>query len=249
MSMTGPTTDRTLDRVRALLQQAEHPNTGPEEAAAFTARAAQIMARHGIEAAIAAERGPVRDEPASTRLPMDQPYSREKAVLFASVCRACRCTPVHHVNGKVTEAVTVLGFKADLDRARMLFASLLIQAVRDLAATDVPHGVRSRGGNTVAAWRRAWMAGFAHEIGRRLIEIELATEREATGPGTALVLASRADRVQAAVREEFPMLSKARPRTFRRDGYGFGREAGRRADIGQSGLSGTGRAQLGRTAT
>lgn len=242
--------DRMLARVRALLQQAEHPYTGLDEARAFTARAAEIMAKYGIDEALAAERGP--DGPGSVtsvQVPLDQPYSTEKGSLLSHIARACRCQTVHHTWGRVTTSVTMFGYRSDLDRVAVLFASLLVQAAQALEAEAVPYDVRWEGRNAVAAWRRSWLVGYAQTVGARLHEVERRAARDAdaaagSGPGTALVLASREERVKAAVSEAFPKLIKNR-RRLTGDGHARGQAAGRRADIGLDRVGGAARGQIG----
>ena len=50
--------DSRLAKIRKLLAQAEDPAATPEEASAFTAKAAELIAAYGIDAALLEDRAP-----------------------------------------------------------------------------------------------------------------------------------------------------------------------------------------------
>ncbi|MEV4705532.1 DUF2786 domain-containing protein [Actinoplanes sp. NPDC049316] len=54
-------TDRLLERVRKLLAKAESPACTPAEAEAFTAEAAELIAKYGVDQALLAGAGPALD--------------------------------------------------------------------------------------------------------------------------------------------------------------------------------------------
>jgi hypothetical protein len=222
-----------LDTVRKLLAKAEAAGT-PAEAETYTAKAVELMARYGIDAALLGAVRPGHDEIGASRIAMDDPYSAGKARLLAWTAAALRCRAVLHsaAGGKVA-AVTVFGFASDRERVELLYTSLLLQATGQLVRLRPP-----RHGESVAAYRRSWLYGFAAEVHRRLTEAEDRAEREhvpsgGAGPGLALVLADRSDRVERAYAEAFPGLGRARRTTFSGSGYARGAEAGRRADLGR----------------
>jgi hypothetical protein len=227
--------EKLMERVRALLAQAEHPNTGQGEAEAFTARAAQLMAKYGIDAALVAERGQVREQVSTVRIALDAPYTQEKASLLAAVARSGRCRVVLHSWGRQVSSVTVFGFPADLERVQVLYTSLLVQATRDLVRT-------STFGNP-AAYRRTWLLGFTQAVSARLTAVDQQaqadthTTSEQGGRSVALVLADRTARVDAELAAQFRILSGS----GRREGYA----AGRRADLGTTRIARTGRGQIG----
>lgn len=232
-----------LDTVRKLLAKAERAATA-EEAGTYTAKAVEMMARHGIDAALLAAARPGEDEVGALRIAMQDPYSAGKARLLGWIASALRCRSVSHQHwrGGRTEAVTVIGFASDRERVELLYTSLLLQAGAELA--------RQRpvwAGESVAAYRRTWLHGFAVEVHRRLVAAEsaardVAEARAAPPPGAAggpgprvgLVLAERSARVEAAFAEAFPVLGTGRPSRLSGSGYGAGAAAGQRADIGHS---------------
>ena len=100
-------------------------------------------------------------------------------------------------------------------------------------------------GESVAAYRRSWLHGFAVRVHERLAEAEAAAaDREAgtAGAGSspsdaarsvALVLADRTARVDQAYAEVFPQVGRARQARLSGSGYAEGDRAGARADLGR----------------
>lgn len=228
-----------LDTVRKLLAKADRAATAAE-AEAYTAKAVELMARHGIDAALLHAAHPGSDEIGVRRIGMDDPYSAGKARLLAWTASALRCRAVLHQawGGKVA-AVTVFGFASDRERVEMLYTSLLLQAGTQL--------VRQRPawpGESVAAYRRSWLSGFSAEVHRRLVDAEASAARTADrAPGAsdgrtlALVLADRTDRVARAYAEAFPTVGTARRSVLSGSGYASGAAAGERADLGGRGVA------------
>jgi hypothetical protein len=237
-------TDR-LDVVRKLLAKADRAAT-PEEAQTYTAKAVELMARHGIDAALLDAADPGRDEIGAGRIPMDDPYSAGKARLLARTASALRCRAILHEawGGKVA-AVTLFGFASDRERVELLYTSLLLQAGSGLQRLRP-----ARPGESVAAYRRSWLHGFAVEVHRRLVEAEsgaVAGQPAPQGGGrsVALVLADRTDRVDRAYAEAFPGLGRARRSTLSGSGFGAGAAAGERADLGRDRVGSGRRRALG----
>lgn len=235
--------EKKLDVVRKLLAKAESAAT-PEEAETYTAKAVELMARHGIDAALLAAAQPGHDEIGQVRLAMDDPYSAGKARLLAWTARALRCRAIlHSARGGRVAAVTVFGFASDRERVELLYTSLLLQATGQLVRLRPPWP-----GESVAAYRRSWLYGFADAVQQRL---RAAEERAAQAadipgrPGVALVLADRSHRVEKAYEEAFPALGQARPVTFSGSGFTHGTEAGRRADLGGTAVGPDRRRALG----
>ena len=255
---TGPTSPpgeqhlpaSRLDRVRKLLAKAERAGT-PDEAEIYTAKAVELMARHGIDDAVLAAADPLRtaDRIGSVRVEIDDPYSAGKARLLGWTASALACRWVmHDARGGRVPAVTVFGFDSDRERVE-LYTSLLLQAARPLAELRP-----LRRGESVAAYRRSWLYGFAARIHERLREAQSRAVRErdddpgsAAGAGSsaALVLADRGDQVDRAYAEEFPSLRRARRPSVSGSGYRQGADAADRADLGGGPrVGGTGRGRV-----
>ena len=237
-----------LDTVRKLLAKADGAAT-PAEAEVYTAKAVELMARHGIDEALLAAAAPHRDEVATCRIPVADPYSAGKARLLAWTASALRCRAVlHEAPGGRVAAVTVLGFAADRARVELLYTSLLLQASSQLARQRPAWA-----GESVAAYRRSWLHGFAVRVHQRLVEAEARAAESAaaaraspsaTGPSVALVLADRSARVDRAYAEEFPQIGRARRAQLSGSGYAAGAHAGAQADLGGRAVAPTGRQAL-----
>jgi hypothetical protein len=243
----GPAMDETqcdgsqLARVRKLLAKAERAAT-PEEAQAYTQKAVELMARHGIDEALLAAGEPGRDEIGVSRVAIADPYSAGKARLLGWTATALRCRAVlHQVGGGRVAEVTVFGFRSDRERVELLFTSLLLQAAHELARCRP-----MTRGESVAAYRRSWLHGFALQVHRRLAEAERRAAEAASADGssrgaagrTALVLADRRDQVDRAYAEAFPLLDRGRRTVLSGSGFPAGAAAGDRADLGARPLRG-----------
>jgi Protein of unknown function (DUF2786) len=239
MESTRQMESTKLGRVRKLLAKAERAGT-PEEAQTYTEKAVELMARHGIDVALLAAADPGRDEIGITRIPVADPYSAGKARLLGWTAAALRCRAVlHQARGGRVTAVTVFGFASDRERVEVLFTSLLLQATAQLVARRP-----ERAGESVAAYRRSWLHGFAVAVHRRLADAERraadAGPVGAAGEGrrTDLVLADRRDRVERAYAEAFPTLGRGRRPALSGTGFPAGVDAGERADLGAPAVPG-----------
>ena len=87
--MTTEAPDKLLDRVRKLLAKAEDESCTPPEAQALTAKAAELMAKYGIDRALLAAVRPETDPPSSRMLDIDNPWGRVKAHLLCGLGRRC----------------------------------------------------------------------------------------------------------------------------------------------------------------
>jgi hypothetical protein len=224
-----------LDRVRKLLAKAEAEGVTPPEAEAFTAKAAELMARYGIDRARLAATRPDTDRPGSRIIDISNPWAQVRAHLLAGLAGAMRCQCVLLTTSKPGQRIHVFGYASDLERADILYTSLLLQMARGLTTADVPAGVRSP-----RAWRRSWLLGFVSAV---ITRVRAAEERAAAsseaethaGPSTALVLADRAVVIRHQLEQAYPVTRHTRI-TYSGRGYSDGYAQGQRADIGNSRL-------------
>jgi Protein of unknown function (DUF2786) len=229
--------ERLLDRVRKLLAQAEDDSVTPAEAQAFTAKAAALMAKYGIERALLAAERPETDKPADRVIDIDNPWAREKAHLLSGLASALRCHCILLNGTRPGSRVHIFGFASDIDRTDLLYTSVLIQMSHGLAGARVPEWSSSP-----RAWRRSWLLGFATAVISRVREAEHRATAAATAPGaaegerTALVLADRSLVIRRQVEHAYPVTRKARV-TYSGSGYRDGYAQGQRADIGTTRLS------------
>ncbi|GGM82388.1 hypothetical protein GCM10007977_099870 [Dactylosporangium sucinum] len=230
-----------LDKVRKLLAKAEDPACTREEAEALTAKAAELIAKYGIDQAVlAAAEAAGRPQVVGNRLvELEPPYLREKAHLLHVVAGSLRCRSVR-LERRGADGLRVsmhlFGLESDVDGVELLFASLLVQAARALLAEGVPDGEQP------AAWRRSWLVGFAAAVAQRFAEADRRSREAGPDlPGVALVLADRRRAVDLAVEEAYPRLTRGRARRLTGGGYAAGQEAGQRADLGGARVGAGGR--------
>jgi hypothetical protein len=231
--VTTEASDRLLDRVRKLLAKAEAEGVTPEEAQALTAKAAELMAKYGIDRALLAARRPETDRPDSRMVDIYNPWGRVRAHLLCGLASALRCQPILVTSAEGTLHVHIFGYASDLERADLLYTSVLIQMWHGLVAARVPARVQS-----TRAWRRSWLLGFAAAV---IARVQAAEARAAATAVTAadghretnaqLVLADRSLVIRRNVAAAYPHTRTARL-TYSGNGYGDGYEQGKRADIG-----------------
>ena len=238
--MTADTPGALLGRVRKLLAKAEAEGVTPAEAEALTAKAAELMARYGIDRALLAAARPDTDRPADRVIDVPNPWSRVKAHLLGGLASAirCACVQLPRTGPGAATRVHVFGYACDLERAEILYTSLLIQMAHGLAAAEVPASARS-----VRSYRRSWLLGYVSAVVARVREAEeraAATARPepAGGQSTALVLAGRQHVVQSECRRAYPVTRTMRV-TYTGSGYRDGYRQGQRADVGAARVRGT----------
>jgi hypothetical protein len=224
-----------LDRVRKLLAKAEAEGVTPPEAEALTAKAAELMARYGIDRARLAASRPDTDRPSSRIIDIANPWAQVRAHLLAGLAGAMRCQCVLLSTTKPGARIHVFGYASDLERADILYTSLLLQMARGLTTAVVPAGV------SVRAWRRSWLLGFVTAV---ITRVKSAEDRAAAsaqgetqaGPSTALVLADRAVVIRRQLEQTYPVTRRTRI-TYSGRGYSAGYTQGQQADIGNARLS------------
>jgi hypothetical protein len=176
------------------------------------------------------------DEVGHRIISIDNPYARDKAHLLTSVADPLRCQTVH-TYGSGRYVVRVYGFMTDLERVELLYTSLLLQATRELV-----HVRPDEWGESTAAYRRSWLAGFASAVATRLHRAErrAAAEQPTAGDGTstALVLRDRSALVDGVVTADYPRLRTMRRRSLAGTGRSDGFASGTRADLGAHRLDG-----------
>src|SRR5579864_1734022 len=199
-----------LDRVRKLLAKAEAEGVTPPEAEALTAKAAELMARYGIDRARLAAARPDTDRPDSRIIDIDNPWAQVRAHLLAGLAGAMRCQCVILHTSRPGTRIHVFGYASDLERTDILYTSLLLQMAHGLTAARVPAAASSP-----RAWRRSWLLGFVSAVCGRIKEAEERAANRAVaedngGPSTALVLADRSVVIRQQVNETYPVTRTSR---------------------------------------
>ncbi|WP_369186502.1 DUF2786 domain-containing protein [Streptomyces sp. R08] len=229
--------DGKLAKIRALLAKAEDPATTPEEAQSYFGKAAELMAKYGIERAMLAATDPNADRPGDRVIKVEGTYTTDRLYLLGYVATALHCVSIKKKVSRGITEVHLFGYESDLDRVELLFTSLLLQMFNGMR-----HGRPGPGESTVT-YRKAWAGGFILRIDERLREIEARAQREApatdTGRSTELVVADRKAVVEARFAAAYPDAIDPTGSTRRRGrGLDDGRDAANRADLGQTRMSG-----------
>ncbi len=216
----------TMLEVRKLLAKAEDPGCTPEEAAALNDKAAALIAKYGMDAAMLAAAVPERDPVGDRVIGLYAPYALDKSGLLATVASALRCRTVRRkvwVGSGYAYNMHLFGFASDLERTELLYTSLLVQASYGLAAARVPEW------ESPAAFRRSWLVGFTRAVGARLTMADWMASSEAQtapgGPSVALVPAIVAASYRRAD-EAYPRLRASPPRRLQGSGLKGGYAAG-----------------------
>ena len=234
--MTSQVADPLLARVRKLLAKAEDAGVTAAEAQALTAKAAELMAKYGINRARLAAERPETDRPGDRVIDVGNPWARVQAHLLCGLASALRCQCVILPRPGPGSRIHMFGFSSDLERTDVLYTSLLVQMWQGLAAAEVPAWSRSP-----RAWRRSWLLGFAAAVVARVRAAEQDATSRATAPQarsgsqTALVLADRALVIRRNIEQAYPVTRKSQV-TYSGSGYGAGYTQGQRADIGATRL-------------
>jgi len=228
---------RLLDRVRKLLAKAEAEGVTPAEAEALTGKAAELMAKYGIDRALLAATRPETDRPGDRMVEIYNPWGRVQAHLLCGLAAALRCQCIM-LTGRTGLRVHIFGYASDLERTDVLYTSVLIQMWHGLVAAQVPAAAPS-----VRAWRRSWLLGFAAAVIARVRAAEERAARAATEVPdgrpcrAALVLADRSLVIRQNLTRAYPRTRSAKV-TYTGSGYGDGYAQGRRADIGSGRVGG-----------
>jgi hypothetical protein len=213
-----------LSAVRALLAKAERTEF-PEEARALTAKAQELMVRYALtEAQLQASSAAKQDHVVTVAVAVEAPYRSAKGLLLSEVAGANNCRVIGDAS-----RYHVVGFSSDIERAQLVFTSLLVQAAREMLVAHKEPWMNTK------SFRHSFLIGYATEIGTRLVkqvDATISDLRYAGGSDILPVLADRSHMVDRAVRDRWGGRLGSSRVTYRPDtGYSAGRHAGRRADL------------------
>jgi hypothetical protein len=235
-----------LDRVRKLLNKAEADGVTVAEAQALTAKAAELMAKYGIDRALLGKLRPETDGPGDRKIDVDNPWARVQAHLLCGIAAAYRCQAVLLPRKGPGTRIHLFGFRSDLERTDVLYTSLLLQMWQGLGQAEVPAWSRSP-----RAWRRSWLLGFISAVVSRVRAAEAAALKTETdrpmgeGQTLTLVLADRRQVIMRNITQAYPETRKTQM-TYSGSGYGAGYTEGQKADIGGKGVGRKGQGALTR---
>jgi len=228
---TGPAAPDLIGRVRKLLAIAER-TSNPNEADAFSRKAAELIAAHRI--APEQLRAAPPSELGVLELTLGRgAYVRGRLALLGAVARAHGCQVVFEQREVGTTAL-VAGFRGDLLTTELLYHSLHTQAAGRMA------GERRATPAATQQWRRAFLFGFADQIDT-MLAVAARTARHEAHPSSAALPALRARERQVAefARQRFGRVVAARrPKAAVATGWDAGRQAAAVADLGRKRVGG-----------
>lgn len=209
-------------RISGLLVKAES-TTNPHEAEAFFAKAQELMTRYAVSEAQLEGARQTEDNPIETRdVFCVAPYSMARTKLLHQVAMNNGCRAVILPSGNA-KTVQLVGYRRDLERTELLYASLSTHAAGEMLKQNV--------GNE-QAFRRGFLVAFAERIGERLAEARAAAL--ADSGGLLPVLVDRSGLVEDFYRNLYPYLRKTRVGRGSAAGRGAGTSAANLADLGQT---------------
>lgn len=224
-----------LDKIRKLLAKAEGTDN-VNEAEAFSAKAAQLIAEHRVDPQH------VREALAHGALGLRRialgrgAYVRARLALLDAVARSQDCEVVFETGSAGTTAV-MAGYESDLDVAEVLYTSLHAQAAGQM------NGVRSRTPAATQRWRRSFLFGFANRVAEQLEAARTNAAATADAPARAEValpdVLARSRRVREFAARSFgPVVTAKAAAPAQRSGWRDGHRAAANADLGRTRVAG-----------
>jgi len=229
---TDPKRAKITARIAACLALASDEGAPIGEREAAAAKAAALMAKHGInEAQAAAARGDAPEGITShpVALVNGDGHGKARAFLAAKVAEAMDCKAIHMQRSGSPKpsrsyTVAVLGATSDVQSLRLLLPLILAQAQAAAATTTTPEQRQRRD------FFPAFLLGYGEAVAARIAERRAPLVDPSTNPGAAVILADRAARLDAFMAERFGELGSVNASTG--TGRDAGHAAGRRANLG-----------------
>ncbi len=221
--------DSIRDKVRAILERANHPNTPQAEAETALTLAYRLMQKYNLdkyEISKSTGKHSARDEIKIQTFEIIGPYRVRRGTLLYTIAKAVSCHSYRDkdVPNHQTVVMVAYGTAGDLFALETLF-----NAAELLALRTMPYGDR--------CYRTSWWLGFCSGIARKLESEYRVIIKES--PGVGLVLVERAERARAKMYNDIPSLrSRSLSYINNEDAYGTGRRAGSQFTTGRNGVSG-----------
>lgn len=217
--------DTMTDRVRKLFAKAES-TTSTHEAEALLAKAYELLAKHGIDEAVAKSgAGTDSSEIGTWTFEATGKYLYDQILLVNQVANVLHCSPIKMGRTKLV----VYGARRHLDRVQMLAGMLAAYMVNTASVLTNPYP------NTVSTvtYRKSVMMGFIVTVGERLEAAEKsAVDDTGDTTGTEVVLASDARRADSARDAAHPYASNGGSTRRSAAGFDAGAAAASNVDLG-----------------
>lgn len=235
--------DKWLEIVRKLLAKAEDPACSLAEAEAINDKVTQLIAKHSIDEAMLKASNNVKEEIISITVHVPDPYEKAKGTLLGRIAATFNCMRI-----SLTEKnkYKLIGHMSDVEKVYMLYLSLNMQMQGQLVQAQVHKPAYEHGKTFNASFVTGYVVSASDKVKIAYASAMKDVKDSSTGNGMELVLKNRKEQVLSKVHEEFPRLTFGRTAlsSNSQSGYGHGKAAGQRADVGSSriGRSGGGRA-------
>lgn len=245
------------ERVRKLLAQAEDTSVTKEEAQSFAAKAADLLARHGLDAAtVRAEKGQKPEAVARFDFTASGQgwHGKARASLAYSVAEAygCQvCTIGNKMDGK-DRLVVMIGTTSMIDALKILLPSIMLQAETSGTKATKAHMTEVGGTIDTAAnknierrnFLRSYLRGYGVGVAEKINAGRAALADEVKGKPGELVLVTDADRIKADFTNRFPKLGTTAADKVSVAGLVAGKRDGRTADTGTTKVGTSGRKEI-----
>lgn len=239
-------TESILDKVQKIIAKAES-TTHQGEADAFMAKAAALMAQHSIDQAMLDSRNHTTEDVIIMYRfePFKGSYRTQTSELASFLGHAFGFTTIIDKQ-YLTIGFSWVGWQSDIEIAKVLFTSLLVQgtgaAIRHRKANAV------QGEPSSDRWRRqrGFLTGYYGAATNKITEVRNTVIKEAEQPGedtVALAVIDKQKQIKQFVRETMSLTPvKSRAHKLDVGSYLDGKAEGARADVGQSRVAGSGKA-------
>ena len=215
------------DKVRLILERANHPNTPQAEAETAIALAFRLMQKYNLNDADVKQREQVNsqsDEIEAIEHSIFGPYRVRRGSLFYVIAQAVSCACFRENRDVGTDEVRMVAFGTARDRHAL---EVLFQAAELLALRMMPPGDRR--------FRTSWWHGFNAGVGKKLTKERTTIFKES--PGSELVLIERFERASSFMYAAEPGLSNTGSSFINNtDAYGAGHSAGMSFSTGSNSL-------------
>jgi hypothetical protein len=237
-------TAKLKDKIAKLLAKAEGTDN-EHERDAFNAQAERMMLRLGIHRAELESAGTAKaEEIVEVHRDYTGNYSIVMIPFVHGLARAFgNLDMLQSVtrNGMLRRAY-IIGHKSDVEEFLQLVDSLHMQVMAALKRWQKEHREERRYYTDMEKYtgNRSFIQGFGYTVATRLRDARKQEETVAS-PGAALVLVSKAERVQEWKNEKYSSLRPGRGGAKSYDSYAAsaGASAGRSASLGEKGIGGS----------
>jgi hypothetical protein len=239
-NLNNVASDAMIEKVRKLLALAESAAKvgNMAEADAATEFATKLITKFGIDQALLAAKGEIKDELINKRIKIADDWALDRRSLLFAIVRGLGAKALYlktkrpGTQQSYSYVMHVFAYESDMARIEFLFEMLQPQMILGAAAAESGTWWENK-----RSFRKSWMAGFSTAIAERLQRNtkEAATE---AGTGTDIVLFDRSKAVESAYTTRYPK-TVSTSRNLAGSGRSQGYAAGQRASLGDNQIGGS----------